>query len=105
MAQRLRKLVAVAGINGEIRPLEQLFEELTVRNADAIAVVGDLGAPWSKADTYRAMIRVLGEGNRPSDGPETIRAGEPLPLPGPGSRIDLGARSVEAATLSLRAAV
>ena len=66
MAQRVRKLVAVAGINGEIRPLEQLFEEFPGSSADAVAVIGDLGAPWSKADTYRAIFRVLGEGNRPT---------------------------------------
>jgi Icc-related predicted phosphoesterase len=56
----------VAGINGETRPLEQLFAELPESAADAIAVVGDLGAPWSKADTYRAIFRVLGESHRPT---------------------------------------
>jgi hypothetical protein len=58
MAQRVRKLVAVAGINGEIRPLEQLLEELPGRSADAIAVIGDLGAPWSNADTYRHNMEI-----------------------------------------------
>jgi hypothetical protein len=55
----------VAGINGEVRALEQLFEELQGSSADAVAVVGDVGAPWSKA-TYRAIFRVLGKGNRPT---------------------------------------
>lgn len=56
MAQRVGKQVAVAGINGEIRPLEQLFKESPGRSAYAIAVIGDLGAPWSKADTYWAIL-------------------------------------------------
>jgi Icc-related predicted phosphoesterase len=64
MAQGVRKLVAVAGIGGEVDSLEQLL--LSERGADAVAVVGDLGAPWSKADTYRAIFRALGEGNRPT---------------------------------------
>ncbi len=55
MAQGVRKLVAVAGIGGEVHSLEQLFGELSECGADAVAVVGDLGAPWSKADTYRAQ--------------------------------------------------
>lgn len=66
MAQGVRKLVAVAGIGGEVDSLEQLFGELSERGADAVAVVGDLGAPGSKANTYRAIFRALGEGNRPT---------------------------------------
>jgi hypothetical protein len=66
MARRVRKLVAVAGIGGEVHALEQLFGEMSKHGADAVAVVGDLGAPWSKADTYRAIFRALGEGNRPT---------------------------------------
>jgi Icc-related predicted phosphoesterase len=66
MAQGIRTLVAVAGINGDLERLEQLHEELPGSDADAIAVVGNLGAPWSLADTYRAIFRVLGEGNRPT---------------------------------------
>jgi Icc-related predicted phosphoesterase len=66
MGQGVRKLVGVAGISGEVHSLEQLFGELDGSGADAVAVVGDLGAPWSKADTYRAIFRALGEGNRPT---------------------------------------
>jgi len=66
MAQGVRKLVAVAGIGGEVHSLEQLFGEMSESGADAVAVVGDLGAPWSKADTYRAVFRALGEGKRPT---------------------------------------
>jgi uncharacterized protein len=66
MAQGVRKLVAVAGIGGEVESLEQLFGEMSERGADAVAVVGDLGAPWSKANRYRAIFRALGEGERPT---------------------------------------
>jgi uncharacterized protein len=66
MAQGVRKLVAVAGIGGEVDSLEQLFGEMSERGADAIAVVGDLGAPWSKADTYRTIFRALGKADRPT---------------------------------------
>jgi Icc-related predicted phosphoesterase len=67
MTQSFRKLLAVAGIGGEVQALERLLEELPEDgDIDAVAVVGDLGAPWSKADTYRALFRVLGEANRPT---------------------------------------
>ena len=29
-------------------------------------MVGDLGAPWSKPDTYRALFRALGESGLPA---------------------------------------
>jgi uncharacterized protein len=66
MTQRIRKLVAVAGIGGEVQVLEQLLAELPETGADAVAVVGDLGTAWSKADTYRAIFRALGEDERPT---------------------------------------
>jgi hypothetical protein len=44
MAQGVRKLVAVAGIGGEVHSLEQLFEAVSGNGADAVAFVGDLGA-------------------------------------------------------------
>jgi hypothetical protein len=40
MAQGVRKLVAVAGIGGEVHSLEQLFGEMSERGF--YAVVGDL---------------------------------------------------------------
>jgi Icc-related predicted phosphoesterase len=66
MAQSFRKLVAVGGIGGEVQSLERLLEELPEDGIDAVAVVGDLGAPWSKADTFRAIFRALGEADRPT---------------------------------------
>jgi hypothetical protein len=64
----------VAGINGEIRPLEQLVEELTGRSANAIAVIGDLGAPGSKADTYRTILA-----REPEEAGEREVSAEPAP--------------------------
>jgi Icc-related predicted phosphoesterase len=66
MAQALRKLVAVAGISGELQPVEQLFAEVPASAADAVAIVGDVGGPGSNAETYRAIFRVFGEGDRPT---------------------------------------
>ena len=60
MAQRVGKLVAVAGINGDIRPLEQLFEELPGRSVDVIAVIGDLGARSVEAEILTPKAAVGG---------------------------------------------
>jgi uncharacterized protein len=66
MTRRIRRVVAVAGIGGEVPPLEQLLGGLPEADDDAVAVVGDLGAAWSKADTYRLIFRALGQGGRPT---------------------------------------
>ena len=66
MARRIRTLVAIADIRGEVERLERVFERLPETGADAVAVVGDLGAAWSKADTYRAIFRTLGEADLPT---------------------------------------
>jgi len=66
MARGVHKLLAVAGIGGEVEPLEQLLGDVPQSGADAVAVLGDLGAPWSKADTYRAIFRMLGEAGLPT---------------------------------------
>jgi len=60
MAKHIQKVLAVGGMNGEVDLLENLFEELGDEPIDAVTVVGDLGAPWSKADTYRALFKALG---------------------------------------------
>jgi uncharacterized protein len=63
----VRHLVAVAGIRGQVRRLEQLFAELPEDKDDAaVAVVGDLAAAWSRPDTYRAIFRLLGKSGRPT---------------------------------------
>ena len=60
MAKHIQKVLALGGINGDADLLENLFDELADEPIDAVAVVGDLGAPWSKADTYRALFKALG---------------------------------------------
>jgi HSP20 family molecular chaperone IbpA/Icc-related predicted phosphoesterase len=62
----VRQLLAVGGISGEVEPLERVLREIPATSApDAVAVVGDLGAPWSKPHTYRAIFQVLGETTLP----------------------------------------
>lgn len=60
MAKHIQKVLAVGGMNGEVDLLGNLFEELGDEPIDAVTLVGDLGAPWSKADTYRALFKALG---------------------------------------------
>src|SRR5436305_7155320 len=66
MTKHFDKLLAIGGLNGEVEPLESVIEEVGDEPVDAVVVVGDLGAPWSKADTYRAIFRALGEGGLPT---------------------------------------
>jgi Icc-related predicted phosphoesterase len=66
MAKHIQKVLAVGSINGEVELLENLFEELDDEAIDAITVVGDLGAPWSKADTFRALFKALGHADLPA---------------------------------------
>jgi Icc-related predicted phosphoesterase len=60
MAKHIQKVLAVGGMNGEVDLLGNLFEELGDEPIDAVTLVGDLGAPWSKADTYRTLFKALG---------------------------------------------
>jgi hypothetical protein len=43
MTRRIRRVVAVAGVGGEVPPLEELLGGFTEAGDDAVAVVGDLG--------------------------------------------------------------
>jgi Icc-related predicted phosphoesterase len=63
--KHIRKLLAVSGLNGEVELLESLFTELRDEPIDAVAVAGDLGAPWSKAETYGALFKALGRADVP----------------------------------------
>jgi uncharacterized protein len=65
-SSRIRMLAAIGQIRGAVDVLERLVEALTETDADAVALVGDLCAPWSKADTYRAIFKTLGEAGRPA---------------------------------------
>lgn len=44
MTRRIRRVIAVAGIGGEIASLEELLGGLPEAGDDAVAVVGDLGS-------------------------------------------------------------
>ncbi|MGZ4316623.1 MAG: heat-stable protein [Gaiellaceae bacterium] len=61
MKRAVRQLLAVGGVSGEVEPLERVLRGIPAASApDAVAVVGDLGAPWTKPHTYRAIFQVLG---------------------------------------------
>ena len=66
MSRAIRTLLVAGNIRGELEPLERLLGRAPDIGADAIAVVGDLGAAWSKADTYREVFRLLGESGKPT---------------------------------------
>ena len=66
MARHFQRLLAIGGIGGAHETLDALFDELTDTPIDAVAVTGDLGAPWSKADTYRAVLKRLGQSELPA---------------------------------------
>jgi Icc-related predicted phosphoesterase len=67
MTRRIQKVLAVGPIRGAVEPLERLLgDELSGLEVDAVAVVGDLGAAWSRPDTHRAVFRALGEADIPA---------------------------------------
>jgi Icc-related predicted phosphoesterase len=67
MTRGIRRVLAVGPIRGAIEPLQRLLaEELPRLEADAIAVVGDLGTAWSKPESYRAVFKTLGEADLPA---------------------------------------
>jgi uncharacterized protein len=66
MTRRLRRLLVLGEIRGRADTLQRLLGRAFDANADAVAVVGDLGAPWSKPSVHRAIIRALGEAARPA---------------------------------------
>ncbi|MDX6408506.1 MAG: uncharacterized protein QOE13_1577 [Gaiellaceae bacterium] len=61
MVKHIQRVLALGGINGDVDRLENLFDELDDQPIDAVAIVGDLGAPWSKAENYRALFKALGQ--------------------------------------------
>jgi Icc-related predicted phosphoesterase len=62
----MRTLLAIGSIRGEIEALDRLLGNATDMGVDSVAVIGDLGAAWSKADTYREIFRTLGESALPT---------------------------------------
>jgi Icc-related predicted phosphoesterase len=65
MDRSIRTLLAIGDIRGQVEQLARVLEKLPETKADAMAVVGDLGAAWSKGDTYREIFRRLGEAGQP----------------------------------------
>jgi HSP20 family molecular chaperone IbpA/Icc-related predicted phosphoesterase len=83
MAQRLRTLLVLGEIRGAVDSFARVLGKLTETDADAIAIVGDLGAPWSKPAMYRSIFKALGQARRPTywvpgrwDGPFRAYLGE-----------------------------
>jgi Icc-related predicted phosphoesterase len=62
----IRKLLAISSIRGAVEPLEELLEGVSELQVDVVTVVGDLGAAWSKGDTYRAIFKALGKTTVPA---------------------------------------
>jgi Icc-related predicted phosphoesterase len=61
----MNKLAAVSEIRGALDRLDRVLGELPARGADAVAVVGDLGAPSTKPEEYRAIFKALGRAGLP----------------------------------------
>jgi hypothetical protein len=62
----MRRLLAIGPVRGAVDQLEQVLEEVPEDGADAVGVVGDLCAVFSKVDTYRAIFSALGHAGRPA---------------------------------------
>ena len=63
MSKHLESVLVVGGIHGNVERLQGLLGE---NDSDVVVAVGDLGQAWSKADTYRAIFKALGETRRPT---------------------------------------
>jgi Icc-related predicted phosphoesterase len=61
----MRKLLAVAGVEGDVDRLREVLEA-EGRSVDAVALVGDLAAPWGPNGIYRDVFRLLGETGKPA---------------------------------------
>jgi Icc-related predicted phosphoesterase len=61
MTRGIRTLLVVGQIRGEVEPLAEALGRHEELGVDGVVAVGDLGAPWSKPDTYREIFRTLGE--------------------------------------------
>ncbi|MGZ4403598.1 MAG: hypothetical protein ACXVRI_12225, partial [Gaiellaceae bacterium] len=61
----MRRLLAVAGVEGDVDRLREVLEA-EGRSVDAVALVGDLEAPWGPEGIYRDVFRLLGETGKPA---------------------------------------
>jgi HSP20 family molecular chaperone IbpA/Icc-related predicted phosphoesterase len=66
MSQQLRRLLVIVEIRGEVEMFARLLEKVSVENADAVVLIGDLGKPWHRPALPRAILRALGESGRPA---------------------------------------
>jgi osmotically-inducible protein OsmY/sporulation protein YlmC with PRC-barrel domain len=82
MTRGVRRILALAQIEGATDRLERILAELARHHVDAIAVVGDLSRPGgSRSEGYRAVFRALGMARVPAywvPGPEDAPIGEHL---------------------------
>jgi Icc-related predicted phosphoesterase len=65
MTARQMRVLALGRVDGAVDALDEVLRRST-GEVDVVALVGDLGAPWSRADTYRAIFRKLGEAGLPA---------------------------------------
>jgi uncharacterized protein len=63
--RRVNKLLALAGLHGDIARLGQVLDAEGT-SVDAVAIVGDLAAPWSRQGIYREVFRLLGQVEKPT---------------------------------------
>jgi Icc-related predicted phosphoesterase len=61
----VNKLLALAGLQGDVARLGRVLEAEGT-SVDAVAIVGDLAAPWSEKGIYREVFRLLGQVEKPT---------------------------------------
>lgn len=66
MSGRLRTLFVLAEIRGRLDLFDRLLGKLRCSEADAVVVVGDLGAPWSKPSVHRRALHMLAQTKTPA---------------------------------------
>jgi uncharacterized protein len=59
------RVLALAQVDGVVEALDGVLQEAGA-DVDVVALVGDLTAPWSKPDTYRAIFKRLGAAGLPA---------------------------------------
>lgn len=61
----MRKLLALADVQGKIERLREVLDA-EATSVDAVALVGDLAAPWSVKGNHREILQALGRLERPA---------------------------------------
>lgn len=65
MTGRVNKVLAISHVDGQVEELKRALDAST--DADAVAVIGDLGVEWgSRPATYREIFKTLGEAEKPT---------------------------------------